>query len=158
MSKIYSAKIVPLKDLLLNGNPYKIPEYQRPYAWKKKHREDLWNDLQIAYDKGSEYLLGSVYLNKNNEILDGQQRFVTLYMLLKYLSFNNICDITLGGNDREFFEKIKNNKNINDDDIKTTSQRRLNECREFFQEKVKEEKVCSKFKDFIQNEVFSYRL
>lgn len=162
-SQIYSAKVVPLKDLLLDSNKYEIPKYQRPYAWEEKHWDDLWNDLQRAYSKKSEYLLGSVYLNENGEILDGQQRFTTLYIFLKCFGFkkNELCDIELGGNDKEFFEKIKNDKNISDDEIKTASQRKLKGCCNFFKgmvEKVQKKEIrnliLDEFKDFIENQVF----
>lgn len=152
-SKVYSAKVVSLKDLLLKGNKYEIPKYQRPYAWEEKHWEDLWKDLQRAYSKKGEYLLGSVYLNENNEILDGQQRFTTLYILLKHLGFDKICDIKLGGNDKDFFEKIKNDENISDDEIKTASQRKLKNCYEFFKEKMKDLNLDN-FKEFVQNQIF----
>ena len=72
-STIYSTKIVSLSELFLRKDDesqnYVIPEYQRPYAWEEKHWEDLWNDLQRAYSKKGEYLLGSVYLNENGEVL-----------------------------------------------------------------------------------------
>ena len=162
-SKIYNAKVAPLKDLLLKGDKYDVPKYQRPYAWEEKHWDDLWNDLQKAYKKykkneKQEYLLGSVYLGKTNddgrvEILDGQQRFTTLYILLKHLGFGKICDIELGGNDREFFEKIKDDKNIGDDDIKTASQRKLKNCNSFFKEKAKDLN-SDDFKEFVQNQIF----
>lgn len=154
-SQIYSAKVVPLKDLLLDSNKYEIPKYQRPYAWEEKHWDDLWNDLQRAYSKKSEYLLGSVYLNENGEILDGQQRFTTLYIFLKCFGFkkNELCDIELGENDNEFFEKIKKDKNISDDEIKTASQRKLKKCYEFFKEKMKD-LLLDDFKQFIQSQIF----
>ncbi len=170
-SQIYSAKVVPLKDLLLDSNKYEIPEYQRPYAWEEKHWEDLWNDLQRAYSKKSEYLLGSIYLNENGEILDGQQRFTALYMFLKCLDFNKdeLCNIKLGGNDKEFFEKIKKSNDIKDiGEPQTASQKRLKGCYEFFKndKKCKNEKIKmlklemeklkkdNDFKDFIKNKVF----
>ena len=160
-SDVYDAKVVPLKDLLLKGGKYKIPEYQRPYAWEDKHWVDLLNDLQRVYGKGNEYLFGSVYLGKTSEcgqieILDGQQRFTTLYIFLNCLGFNKseICDIELGGNDKEFFERIKDNKDI--DEPQTASQKRLKECYEFFKnnDKIETFKKDNKFRNFIQNKVF----
>lgn len=39
---------------LLNeeGKKFIIPEYQRPYKWKKSHCETLWNDIQMAQEGG----------------------------------------------------------------------------------------------------------
>ena len=68
---------------------YVVPLYQREYAWGKKEIERLLNDLFIAFKKGSNlnYYLGSfvVRRDKNNpnefELVDGQQRLITLSML-----------------------------------------------------------------------------
>ena len=174
-STIYSTKIVSLSELFFckddESQNYVIPEYQRPYAWEEKHWEDLWNDLQRAYSKKGEYLLGSVYLNENGEILDGQQRFTTLYIFLKCFGFkkNELCDIELGENDNEFFEKIKKSNDIKDiGEPQTASQKRLKGCYEFFKndKKCKNEKIKmlklemekskkdNDFKDFVKNKVF----
>ena len=31
---------------LFNGNFYRIPDYQRGYAWGKEQLEDFWQDLE----------------------------------------------------------------------------------------------------------------
>ena len=72
-----------------------IPNYQRPYAWGEKQVETLLNDLKdvIESDKKS-YLLGSLILHKEKQngkkqkslnIVDGQQRLVTLALICKAL-------------------------------------------------------------------------
>ena len=63
---------------------YKIPDYQRPYAWTQNNCEDLYNDL-IEADLG--YFVGSmIYVNDDSQrckvIIDGQQRFTTLSLFL----------------------------------------------------------------------------
>lgn len=68
-----------------------IPDYQRPYKWGVKHVEQLLHDLMaIHHDKsGSRYRLGTIVLYQNRksdralEIVDGQQRIVTLLLILK---------------------------------------------------------------------------
>lgn len=67
-----------------------IPEYQRPYEWKKKNVYILIEDIKKSYDenKNKDFNLGTIILKKNNakfEIVDGQQRLITLTMLLKVL-------------------------------------------------------------------------
>jgi len=72
---------------------YKIPEYQRPYSWEKRHIDQLWNDLYEAWDAGKNgddsYFLGTVILVDNGEkrldILDGQQRITTLVIFYAVL-------------------------------------------------------------------------
>jgi uncharacterized protein with ParB-like and HNH nuclease domain len=72
---------------------YKIPEYQRPYVWEDDQIIALLEDVSSAqqFTQDSEYFLGSIVfhskLSKNeqyrdNELLDGQQRLTTLYMLM----------------------------------------------------------------------------
>ncbi|MES2573799.1 MAG: DUF262 domain-containing HNH endonuclease family protein [Bacteroidota bacterium] len=72
---------------------YKIPEYQRPYVWEDDQIIALLEDISSAqqFTQDSEYFLGSIVfhskLSKNeqyrdNELLDGQQRLTTLYMLM----------------------------------------------------------------------------
>lgn len=69
-----------------------LPSYQRPYRWKKKNIEFLWND--INKDSEIPYDFGIIVLLKNNDhydIVDGQQRIVTLSLMLRSLS-SSIAD------------------------------------------------------------------
>lgn len=68
-----------------------IPEYQRSYVWDTDNINDLLDDLWYAFENrsDSEYFLGSLVLRdlnngsyKEYEVLDGQQRLTTLFMLL----------------------------------------------------------------------------
>jgi uncharacterized protein with ParB-like and HNH nuclease domain len=68
-----------------------IPEYQRSYVWETDNINDLLDDLWYAFENrsDSEYFLGSLVLRDLNngsykefEVLDGQQRLTTLFMLL----------------------------------------------------------------------------
>lgn len=79
-----------VKELLSSGkiNKFSIPEYQRPYAWSVDEVETLFNDLWSFTEKGEEktYFLGSIvsYINEDvQEIIDGQQRITTLFLLLR---------------------------------------------------------------------------
>lgn len=71
-----------------------IPEYQRSYVWDTDNINDLLDDLWYAFDNksDSEYFLGSLVLRdlnnsnyKEYEVLDGQQRLTTLFMLLSVI-------------------------------------------------------------------------
>lgn len=83
-----------VKQLLETGknHPFIIPEYQRPYAWTDDQIvtlfEDLWDFASTMDDDNqSTYFLGSVvsYENENGEqeIIDGQQRITSLFLLLR---------------------------------------------------------------------------
>ncbi len=65
-----------------------IPYYQRPYKWEETQIKNLFEDYFKNDQK--EYFVGSVVMVENNdggfEIIDGQQRITTLF-LLNYLKF-----------------------------------------------------------------------
>lgn len=88
-----------LKQLLQNTK-YSIHYYQREYMWQRKHIEELIDDLtsefleyyspehdrQAVADYGA-YFMGSIVLaGRENAIIDGQQRFSSLTLLLVYLN------------------------------------------------------------------------
>lgn len=91
----------------LSFDKLSIPDYQRPYKWDVKNVNQLITDL-VEAQKDSEYRLGTIILfgkNKNiDEIVDGQQRIITLsillYRLLKRFDKNNNEKIS------KFHEKI----------------------------------------------------
>lgn len=69
---------------------YRIPDYQRPYAWGEDHAEKLFEDLCEAFsESAADYFLGSLVLVKTSEtdfeVVDGQQRLCTLAILLSAL-------------------------------------------------------------------------
>ena len=70
-----------------------IPPYQRPYKWTTKHVNQLISDL-LTFSTQRHYRLGTLVLH-NNEIVDGQQRIITLALLIRVM-----CDVLKG-------EKIK---------------------------------------------------
>ena len=88
-----------LKQLLQNTK-YSIHYYQREYMWQRKHIEELVDDLTTEFleyyqhgdarpavaDYGA-YFMGSIVLaGRENAIIDGQQRFSSLTLLLMYLN------------------------------------------------------------------------
>ena len=80
-----------VRQLLETGKNQKfiIPEYQRPYAWTDEQIQILFDDLVEYTENNSEatYFLGTIvsYENDNNEqeIIDGQQRITSLFLLLR---------------------------------------------------------------------------
>ena len=73
-------------ELLKKGN-LRIPSYQRPYKWNRKHIRNLFYDLRDAMGK-KEYQIGSVILHENEghlDIVDGQQRLISISLFLHLL-------------------------------------------------------------------------
>ena len=72
-------------ELLKEGN-LRIPSYQKPYKWNRKHIRNLFYDLRDAMGK-KEYQIGSVILHENDgyDIVDGQQRLISISLFLHLL-------------------------------------------------------------------------
>ncbi|MBR0438692.1 MAG: DUF262 domain-containing protein [Clostridia bacterium] len=76
-----------------NKKQYCIPVFQRDYAWTAEQCRKLFEDIVLAYKLDRLHFCGSfVYapLETKNKIdyfiiIDGQQRFTTIYILLKAL-------------------------------------------------------------------------
>ena len=85
---------------LLHSTKYSIHYYQREYMWQRKHIEELIDDLTSEfldyYHEGDSrhmvkdygiYFMGSIVLaGDEKSIIDGQQRFSSLTLLLMYLN------------------------------------------------------------------------
>ena len=73
------------QELIGNGNSYNVPRFQRDYAWGQENWEDLWSDIESLTDENYHYM-GYIVLQKKSdheyEIIDGQQRIVTLSLLV----------------------------------------------------------------------------
>jgi len=83
----------PMEKVFSGDYVFTIPNYQRPYAWTTEEAGELFDDLLVAIENGAKpleelnpYFLGSVVLIKGEttdaQIVDGQQRLVTLIILL----------------------------------------------------------------------------
>lgn len=86
---------------LLNGRvQYRVPLFQRQYAWQKEQREQLWSDIVDLYEErrlgadNAQHFMGSVVtapeqLGPNrpatHTLIDGQQRLTTLNVMLAAL-------------------------------------------------------------------------
>lgn len=71
----------------ITGN-FIIEAYQRGYRWGKDEIEHLLNDIHEIPD-GQRYCLQPVVVKNVNglyELIDGQQRLTTLYLIMKYLN------------------------------------------------------------------------
>lgn len=95
MATTISVNKQSISELLRTGRtkPFIIPEYQRPYAWTSEQIETLFEDIwEFAttiggLDHNGSYFLGSIvsFENENGEqeIIDGQQRITSLFLLLR---------------------------------------------------------------------------
>lgn len=82
-------KIISVIHVFDNIN-YLVPIYQRNYAWSEIQIVQLIEDIESSIDGSNKnYFLGNLIVNQtdNNvyEVIDGQQRLTTLYLIEKYL-------------------------------------------------------------------------
>lgn len=111
-----------VKQLLESGKEklFVIPEYQRPYAWSNDQIitlfQDLWEFTEARVDSdnphsGKTYFLGSVvsFVNESNEqeIIDGQQRITSLFLLLRAIYTHIVSEETLTKEAENFKNKIE---------------------------------------------------
>lgn len=94
MSKTLVAHEQPVAKIFSDDYVFRIPGYQRPYAWTTDQAQELLDDLltfmQAAGGPVEEmppYFLGSIVLIKDEaapqaDVVDGQQRLTTLTILL----------------------------------------------------------------------------
>lgn len=80
---------------ILQKQNLKIPEYQRPYKWERRHIRNLFYDIREAIERNmNEYRIGSIILHnkddKNTDIVDGQQRLISISLLMYYVDKKNL--------------------------------------------------------------------
>lgn len=85
----FESKIHKLSDDFFNQK-FNIPIYQRLYVWGQEEVGTLLEDLIKAYHHNSnhDYYLGGIVVVKTNncyDLIDGQQRFTTLKILMECL-------------------------------------------------------------------------
>lgn len=93
-------------EQIFNNNEYVIPIYQRNYAWSRFEIEQLLDDINdIDIQETKKYYLGSLIVNERGincfEVIDGQQRLTTLFLLLCFLNNQSINEGSLKFEARE---------------------------------------------------------
>lgn len=97
------AEIKHINELL--KMPLFIPNYQRPYKWSGRNIADLLSDIDNAIIDAAKhvnfkYRIGTIILNRVKEdgketygIVDGQQRILSLVLLLLYVDDSFACEL-----------------------------------------------------------------
>ena len=73
-------------SLIRSGGKYIIPKYQRDYSWDVEQWDDLWQDIESMLSESSDHYMGYLVLQtvngKDCRIIDGQQRFTTITIII----------------------------------------------------------------------------
>lgn len=93
---------------VLKTKRFRVPAYQRSYAWEEEHVAELLQDIHDAIQsKENEYFLGSIVvtgpIDGKHDVVDGQQRLTTISLLI-----SAIKDIFAAIGDHEVVVSVKN--------------------------------------------------
>lgn len=102
MSERLEPQLRTVGELFDASSTYTVPIYQRNFAWEAEHIHQLIDDISRAFDDGEEsYFLGNLIVTPHStpstpspsppdvteyEVIDGQQRLTTLYLILTRLA------------------------------------------------------------------------
>lgn len=111
------AKARDLNQIFDGTISFQIPLFQRPYVWnKEKNWEPLWEDIQglldyeLQYGRHRKHFLGAVVLEQlknvagsieTHQVIDGQQRFTTLQLIMLAAR-----DLAKGLDNEKYFDRF----------------------------------------------------
>ena len=146
-----------LKEII-DGRYFRVPDYQRGYAWTGRQLEEFWEDLCSVIRSGGRHYTGAITAEalpgpaeiasrKGFDVVDGQQRLTTIAILFSALKLDvNPFLLKDGGEIRYVFSYGRNNDDYQFlcdvlsgaevNDLKNSHQRNLKNARDFFAAKV----------------------
>ena len=72
--------------VMANGKQYIIPRFQRDYSWEPDHWEELWQDIKQMQESKIQHFMGYLVFqtqdSKTFQVIDGQQRLITLSIII----------------------------------------------------------------------------
>lgn len=72
--------------LIGNNKKFIVPKFQRDYSWGSEQWDDLWQDIETKIKEEDDHYMGYLVLQTNDDktfyIIDGQQRFTTVTILI----------------------------------------------------------------------------
>lgn len=89
-NKVSELHVIDGDSSIFTSVKYSIPLYQRDYAWEEKQIIQLIEDIDDVNLDENYYIGSLIVANRNGfyEVVDGQQRLTTLFLLLSYLGLN----------------------------------------------------------------------
>ena len=74
------------RTIINSGTKFRVPKFQRDYSWDKEQWDDLWQDVEALRANHEDHYMGYLVLQttegKDYLIIDGQQRFTTITLLI----------------------------------------------------------------------------
>lgn len=73
-------------SIISNNRRFFVPKFQRDYSWDSEQWDDLWQDIETMIEENDDHYMGYLVLQtsdeKNYYVIDGQQRFTTIILLI----------------------------------------------------------------------------
>lgn len=73
-------------SIISTNRRFIVPKFQRDYSWNNEQWDDLWQDIETMIEERDEHYMGYLVLQTQDEkrfhIIDGQQRFTTVLLLI----------------------------------------------------------------------------
>lgn len=86
MKGIQNTSTENFSSIIGNNKRFIVPKFQRDYSWNSEQWDDLWQDIEGMMLDDDEHYMGYLVLqtddDKTYHIIDGQQRFTTITILL----------------------------------------------------------------------------
>lgn len=86
MNGIQNTSTNSFSTIIGNNKKFMVPKFQRDYSWTSEQWDDLWQDVETMINEKDDHYMGYLVLqtddDKNYLIIDGQQRFTTVTILI----------------------------------------------------------------------------
>ncbi|WP_452600880.1 DUF262 domain-containing protein [Pontimicrobium sp. MEBiC06410] len=169
------SNLTDIKSIVAQEFEFNIPIYQRLYVWTEEQVKTLFEDLLTAYkaDKDIYYIGGVITVNNENsdklyDLVDGQQRFTTLWLLsnelggnLEPFTYKNgelRLKFAIRQNVTDYFNNIGNAEHSSSNDSKDYSDllkigKARNQINQLILQHLKDEEEKIKFSNYIFEKV-----
>lgn len=116
MKGIQNTNTSNFSSVMGNNRSFSVPKFQRDYSWETEQWDDLWQDIVTMIEEHDEHYMGYLVLQTKDDkhfyIIDGQQRFTTIILLI-LAAIKNIKRLIENGIDSDSNERrVKNLLNL----------------------------------------------
>lgn len=170
-----ASNLTDIKTIVAQEYEFNIPIYQRLYVWTEEQVKTLFEDLHTAYkaDKDLYYIGGIITVNNEQseklyDLVDGQQRFTTLWLLSNELG-ESLEPFTYKDNElrlkfairqnvSDYFNNIRNAERSNTEDSRDYSDllkigKARNQINQLIVQHLKNDEEKSKFSQYVFEKV-----
>lgn len=86
MKGIQNTSTNNFSTIIGNNRKFIVPKFQRDYSWENEQWDDLWQDIVTMRENHEDHYMGYLVLQTEDDkcfqIIDGQQRFTTITVLI----------------------------------------------------------------------------